>query len=87
MSSTKQRVVRLFKMYAEAWYFLGNINIWKKKFGKLGAREVRRLSQLEDENVMLKKLVADLTLDKIILLDMIKKRFKTRLADLSLPYG
>jgi len=41
--------------------------IWKKKFGELGVSEVRRLRQLEEENLRLKKLVADLTLDKSIL--------------------
>ncbi len=41
--------------------------IWKKKFGELDASEVRRLRQLEEENLKLKKLVADLTLDKSIL--------------------
>ena len=38
--------------------------IWKKKYGELSASEVRRLRQLEDENARLKRLVADLTLDK-----------------------
>ena len=51
--------------------------IWKKKFGELGASEVRRLRQLEEENLRLKKLVADLTLDKSILQEVIKKRSKT----------
>jgi putative transposase len=41
--------------------------IWKKKFGELGASEVRRLRQLEEENLRLKKLVADLILDESIL--------------------
>jgi len=48
--------------------------IWKKKFGELGASEVRRLRQLEAENLGLKKLVADLTLDKSILQEVIKKK-------------
>jgi len=38
---------------------------------------VRRLRQLEEENLRLKRLVADLTLDKSILQEVIKKRFKT----------
>ena len=38
--------------------------IWKKKYGDLGASEVRHLRQLEEENLRLKWLVADLTLDK-----------------------
>lgn len=37
---------------------------WKKKFAGLGVTELRRLRQLEDENQRLKKLVADLSLDK-----------------------
>ena len=51
--------------------------IWKKKYGDLGASEVRRLRQLEEENLRLKRLVANLTLDKSILQEVIKKRFKT----------
>jgi hypothetical protein len=37
---------------------------WKKKYAHLGVSELRRLRQLEDENARLKRLVADLTLDK-----------------------
>ena len=40
---------------------------WKRKFGGLGVAEIRWLKQLEDENKRLKRLVADLTLDKQIL--------------------
>lgn len=38
--------------------------IWKKKYGNLGASEQRQLGQLRDENMRLKRLVADLTLDR-----------------------
>ena len=48
--------------------------IWKKKYGELGASGVRRLRQLEEENLRLKRLVADLTLDKSILQEVIKKK-------------
>ena len=41
--------------------------MWKKKYGKLGLTEIRELRQLRDENARLKRLVADLTLDKHIL--------------------
>ena len=41
--------------------------VWKTKFGSQGASELRKLRQLEDENARLKRLVADLTLDKHIL--------------------
>jgi putative transposase len=40
---------------------------WKKKFSSMGFAESRRLKQLENENAMLKRLVADLSLDKEIL--------------------
>lgn len=48
---------------------------WKKKFGGLGITKLRRLRQLEEENSQLKKLVADLSLDKQILQDVLKKKF------------
>jgi putative transposase len=48
--------------------------VWKKKFGHLGASEVRRLRQLEDENNRLKRLVADLTLDKHMLAEALRKK-------------
>jgi putative transposase len=46
---------------------------WKKKYGGLGLSELRRLRQLEDENHRLKQIVADLTLDKQMLQDVLKK--------------
>jgi putative transposase len=47
---------------------------WKKKYGGLGADELRRLRQLEEENSRLKQIVADLTLDKQMLQDVLKKK-------------
>jgi len=47
---------------------------WKKKYGGLGGSELRRLRQLEEENFKLKQLVADLSLDKHILQDVLKKK-------------
>jgi putative transposase len=46
---------------------------WKEKYGGLGVPELRRLRQLEDENNRLKQIVADLTLDKQMLQDVLKK--------------
>ena len=46
---------------------------WKKVYGGLGVGELRRLKQLEDENRQLKQLVADLSLDKHILQDVLAK--------------
>jgi putative transposase len=43
-----------------------SLYVWKKKYGKLGLTEIRELRQLRDENMRLKRLVADLTLDKHI---------------------
>ena len=47
---------------------------WKKKYGGLGKSELRELRQLKEENAQLKKLVADLSLDKQMLQDVIKKK-------------
>ena len=47
---------------------------WKKLYGGLGVGELRRLKQLEDENRKLKQLVADLSLDKHILQDVLSKK-------------
>lgn len=48
---------------------------WKKKYGGLGVSELRRLNQLEDENGRLKRMVADLSLDKQMLQDVLSKKF------------
>ena len=48
--------------------------VWKKKFGSLGATEVRELRLLREENSKLKRLVADLTLDKHILGEIVRKK-------------
>ena len=48
---------------------------WKKLYGGLGTGELRRLKQLEDENGKLKRLVADLTLDKTMLQDALRKKW------------
>ena len=53
---------------SEATFYL-----WKKKYAHLGVSELRRLRQLEDENARLKRVVADLTLDKHILMETIRK--------------
>jgi len=47
---------------------------WKKQFGQMGVDEIRRLKQLEDENRKLKQLVADLSLDKLMLQDVLSKK-------------
>ena len=47
---------------------------WKKRYSGMGVSELRRLKQLEDENRRLKRLVADLTLDKQMLQDVLSKK-------------
>jgi putative transposase len=47
---------------------------WKKRFAGMGVAELRRLKQLEEENRKLKRLVADLSLDKAMLQDVLSKK-------------
>jgi len=48
---------------------------WKKKFGGLGTPEIRELRQLREENGKLKQLVADLSLDRKMLQDVLSKKW------------
>lgn len=54
---------------SEATYY-----VWRKKYGGLMPSEMKRLKQLDEENQRLKKLVADLSLDKEMLQDVIKRK-------------
>ena len=47
---------------------------WKQKYGGLGPSELRKPRQLEEENTKLKRLVADLSLDKAMLQDVLAKK-------------
>jgi putative transposase len=47
---------------------------WKKKYDGLLPTEIRRLRQLEDENGKLRKVVADLSLDKEMLQDALRRK-------------
>jgi putative transposase len=47
---------------------------WRKKYGGLMPSEMKRLKQLDEENRRLKKLVADLSLDKEMLQDVIRRK-------------
>ena len=53
---------------------------WKKVYGGLQPSEARELKQLRDENTKLKRLVADLSLDKVMLQDVVQKNSKARQA-------
>ena len=48
---------------------------WKTQFVGMGVPEIRRLKQLEEENSRLKRLVADLTPDRSMLQDVLKRKW------------
>jgi putative transposase len=48
---------------------------WRKKYGGLEVDDAKRLKSLEDENRRLKKLVADLSLDKQMLQDVLSRKW------------
>ena len=48
--------------------------VWKKKYANLGGTEIRELRHLREENAKLKRLVADLSLDKHILGEIVRKK-------------
>ena len=54
---------------SQATYF-----VWKKKYAGLGVSELRELRQLREENGKLKRLVADLSLDRHILQEIVQKK-------------
>ena len=47
---------------------------WRKKYAGLMPSEMKRLRQLEEENAKLKRLVADLSLDKAMLQDVVSRK-------------
>lgn len=53
---------------------------WKKKYGGPGVPELHRFKQLEEENQQLKQLAADLSLEKLLLRDVLKKSDEARAA-------
>jgi len=63
-----QEVIRKLGISEQTFYN------WKKKYGGLGPSELRKLKQLEEENFRLKKIVADLSLDKQMLQDVLSKK-------------
>ncbi len=63
-----QEVIRKMGITEQTFYR------WKKKYGGLGTNELRRLKQLEEENRKLKQMVADLSLDKMMLQDVLSKK-------------
>jgi putative transposase len=64
-----QEVIRKMGISEQTFYN------WKKKYAGMGVTEIRRLKALEEENRQLKRLVADLSLDKHMLQDVLSKKF------------
>ncbi len=54
---------------------LGTIQVWKKKYSDMNVSEARRLRELEQENVKLKRIVADQALDIVMLKDVNSKKW------------
>ncbi|HBP87742.1 MAG TPA: hypothetical protein DD706_08610 [Nitrospiraceae bacterium] len=48
---------------------------WKKRYQGMESDQVRELKQLQEENIRLKRVVADLTLDNVMLQDVLAKKF------------
>ena len=63
-----QEVIRKMGICEQTFYR------WKKLYSGLGSSELRRLKQLEEENRRLKQMVADLSLDKHMLQDVLSKK-------------
>ena len=64
-----QEVIRKIGITEQTFYR------WKQKYAGMLPSDMKRLRQLEEENTKLKKLVADLSLDKIMLQDVLSKKF------------
>jgi putative transposase len=61
-------VIRTMCIFTQTFYR------WKKQYGQMGMDEIQRLKQLKEENRKLKQLVADLSLDKLMLQDVRSKK-------------
>jgi len=66
--------VPIAQLARQAGVHENTIHLWKKKYGQLGTPEIREMNELRDENTRLKRLVADLTLDKVMLQDVLSKK-------------
>jgi len=61
--------------------------LWNKKYAKLGLTEIRELRQLRDERARLKRLLADLRLDKRVLREVVRKKLSGQRAVVRWPSG
>ncbi|MBX3208439.1 MAG: transposase [Labilithrix sp.] len=51
------------------------LHVWKKRYASLDTSDIRRVRQLEEENAKRKGLVADLSLDKVMLQDLLSRKW------------
>ena len=65
--------VKIQEVCRKLWISEATFHNWKNKYGGLDITELKKLKQLEEENSRLKKIVADLSLDKQMLQDIVKK--------------
>jgi putative transposase len=62
------------EVYRKAGISEATFYVWRKKYAGLMPSEMKRLKQLEEENGKLKKIVADLSLDKAMLQDVLNRK-------------
>jgi Transposase len=60
---------------SQGWDQRANLYRWKKQYVGLETDQARQVKQLQEENSRLKQLVADLSLDKTMLQDVLRKKF------------
>jgi len=65
---TVKEVCRMMEIHEQTYYR------WRKEFGGMNTTQAKKLKELETENVRLKKLVADLSLDNAILKEVLSKK-------------
>ncbi len=69
MGTSVQEVCRKLGIAEQTYYR------WKTKYAQMLPSDIKRLKQLEEENAKLKKLVAELSLDKVMLQDVLSKKW------------
>jgi len=73
-SCTRPKAARISDLCREHGISEVTYYVWKKKYAGLGLSELRELRQLREENSKLKRLVADLSLDRHMLQEIIRKK-------------
>ena len=69
-----ERGVPVTELIGQAGISEQTFDRWKKRYTGLQVDQARQLKQLQEENVRLKRVVADLTLDKVMLQDVLSKK-------------